>query len=157
MEKYEQQEDSKSSRDLHIFKRRFMNPAMMGHTIAGLLFLGLSWYFFKAFPSLWGAGLAFALICLAVWNFLATVKQPLGIRLEFDAALIRYPFTVSRLPYNRIERLHWSRTPSGFGSRGKDTLKIETKDGHWHKLDYMQGKLKKIRGILERRVYGETL
>ncbi len=68
-----------------------------------------------------------------------------------------YFFHRTKVPYNKMERLHWFQHLSGLDSMQLRVLKIELKNGQWIRLDYMRGHLRQIRAMLEAKVYGKVV
>lgn len=140
------------------FSRRYLNSALLVYLVAFGLLVYLSWILFQLFPGLVGSLLSLLLLGVAVLNLLVFLQQPRKVLFFEDYFLVKFIFGKQKIPYHRVERLHWrrSRNPLG-GLRPRDVLGIELKDGAWIDLDHMRGKLKTIRGILERRVYGRPV
>ena len=140
------------------FSRRYLNSALLVYLVAFGLLVYLSWMLFQIFPGLVGSLLALLLLGVAVVNLLVFLQQPRKVLLFREFFVVKFIFGKKKIPYHRVERLHWrrSRNPLG-GLRPRDVLGIELKDGGWIDLDHMRGKLKTIRGILETRVYGKTV
>lgn len=138
--------------------RRLLNPSTLGLSgaLAGIVLVGLS-----LLPQLSreiAIPIGFLLAVCVLLLLVALGRQPLSIRFEAEAFVIRYPVKRRRVPYQSVERLHFHRLPTGLGGgRSKDTLMIELRDGHFLKLDYMKGQLRRIRGYLEKQVYGPSV
>lgn len=135
-----------------------MNSALLVYLVAFGILVGLAWMIFEQFPGLAGSLTALLLLGVAVVNLLVFLQQPKRLEIFQDYFVVRFIFGRKKIPYHRVERLHWrrSRNPLG-GLRPRNVLGIELKDGGWIDLDHMRGKLKTIRGILETRVYGKSL
>lgn len=146
-----------NSRHTHVFSRRLLNPRTLGFAFVGLGSLVLAWVTFNQFPHLWGSALTLGLLLLGIHCFIQLCSQPVRVAFFPDYFEIHYPFRPVRIAYERVERLHWMSVPTGFGSHSSQSLRIELKDGRSHQLDYMRGQLKRIRGLLDQRVYGKAL
>ncbi len=140
------------------FPRRFWNTGFFGCLLSGTALLYLSWHVFTALPTLLGAGLTLVGLGFAVFALLTIARQPLRLVIQPRRIRIDYPFHHKRIPFQQIERLHWSRSRSRLAVlRQREVLLIELKDGSMLPVDHMRGQLKRIRGMIEKRVYGPTV
>ena len=149
-------EETVPSSHTYAYGRRYLNSALLVYALSFSVLTGLAWYIFNSLPDLTGALITLGILGVASINLILFLQQPKKVILRPEHLEVRLLFGMRRVPYHRIERLHWKRSHNPLGGlRPRDVLLIELKNGNWIHLDHMKGRLKRIRGILETRVYGK--
>lgn len=121
--------------------------------IGGAGWMGTQVFDGASLLSFWGGCLLIGSFCLFL-----LVREPMRLRLEQEAVVLRYPFRSVRFLYQDIERLHYSKRPSTANpERSKPTLRIELKNGDFHRISSFGSAVRQITRSLETRVYGPTI